>query len=71
MIKTLNLTQFNWKTTRQRVNQRSTLLDLFLTNWPEKFALAENQSNFSSEHEATVTEFADTDFQCQKQFRII
>ena len=55
MMVNLNLTKLNWKPTQHRTNHRSTLLDIYITNKPEKFAFTENLPNFSGEHEAVMT----------------
>ena len=46
-----NVGQLNHKATRHRMNQRSTLIDLFLSNCPEKCTKIVNGTNTTSEHD--------------------
>ena len=49
-----NVVQMNIKTTRHRIGERSTTLDLFLTNIPAKCSQWKNVENLTSEHDGVA-----------------
>merc|ERR1711954_191890 len=51
---TCNLTQTNWEPTRHQAGQNSLLLDLYLTNIPERVKGVKNFHNTMSEHEGVA-----------------
>ena len=63
-----NLTQMNHKPTRHRCNQRSTLLDLFYVNSPEKCTDIRNGANSTSEHDYVVMTVQNQSIIRKKQF---
>merc|ERR1711954_338926 len=65
-----SLTQINSKCTRHRIGQRSSLLDIFLTNVTLKCSRWENLANQSSEHEAVKILFRLTSRIHRQQFLV-
>ena len=52
------------------LNQRPTLLDLYLTNLPDKFGEVSYYENLSSEHKAISIVYNSSGFKINLQFRI-
>merc|ERR1711954_349526 len=51
---TCNLSQLNWKPTRHQAGCNSSLLDIFISNIPERISGIENFYNTMSEHEGVM-----------------
>merc|ERR1711954_212147 len=66
-----SLTQINSKCTRHRLGQRSSLLDIFVTNVTLKCSQWENLANLSSEHQAVKVLFRITERIHKQQFMVI
>ena len=67
-INTNNLTQMNWEPTRHRSGNKSSLVDIFLSNSPNKIDGVEYVPNSLSEHEAIMISLFTDDIQVQPQF---
>ena len=63
-----NMTQVNWSPTRHRIGQKSTLLDIFISNCPGKINGVTYVPNSLSEHEGVLMTLHNEDIQIQPQF---